>query len=60
MLGQNFSFENSIAWYLRMLGPKLIGTAMEVPAEVLDSVNVGADRGLGEVATLQLLNHEMT
>jgi hypothetical protein len=33
---------------------------MEVPAEVLDSVNVGADRGLGEVATLQLLNHELT
>ncbi len=31
-----------------VLGPKLIGTAMEVPAEVLDSVNVGADRGLGD------------
>jgi hypothetical protein len=43
-----------------VFGPELIGTAMEVPAEMLDSVNVGADRGLGEVATLQLLNHELT
>jgi hypothetical protein len=38
-----------------MFGPKLIGTAMEVLAEVLHAMNVEADRGLGEVATLQLL-----
>lgn len=36
---------------------EVIGTAMEVAAEVLDSVNVGANCGLGEVATPQLLNH---
>ena len=42
-----------------VLRTKLVGTAMKVLAEVLDSVNIRTDRGLGEVATLQLLNHEL-
>ena len=42
-----------------VLGAKLVGTAMEVPAEMLHAMNVGADGGLGEVAALQLLNHEL-
>jgi hypothetical protein len=50
----HFSFESNIAWYF----PMCSGTAMEVPAEVLDSVNASADRVLGDVATLQLFNHE--
>jgi hypothetical protein len=33
---------------------------MEAPAEVLDSVDVGADRDIGEVAAAQLLKHELT
>jgi hypothetical protein len=33
---------------------------MKILAEMLHAVNVGADRGLSEVATLQLLNHELT
>ena len=42
-----------------VLRTKLVGTAMKALAEVLDSVNIRTDRGLGEVATLQLLNHEL-
>jgi hypothetical protein len=43
-----------------MLGAEPIRAAMEVVAEVLDSVHVGTDRGLREVAALQLLDHELT
>jgi hypothetical protein len=37
-----------------------IRMAMKIPAEVLYAMNVGADGCLGEVAALQLLNHELT
>jgi hypothetical protein len=43
-----------------VLGAKPIGTTMRVLAEVLDSVDVGTDRRLGEVAAPQLLNFEIT
>jgi hypothetical protein len=43
-----------------VLRAKLIRTATEIPAEVLHSVDVGADGGLGEVAALQLLNQKLT
>ena len=39
---------------------KLIGRTTKVPAEVLNTVQVGADGGSGEVAAMQLLNHELT
>ena len=39
---------------------KLIGRAPEVPAEVLNTVQVGADGCSGEVAAVQLLKHELT
>jgi hypothetical protein len=43
-----------------MLRAKPVGASMKILAEMLHAVNVGADRGLSEVATLQLLNHELT
>src|SRR3954451_18363630 len=39
---------------------QLIRAAMKIPAEMLHTMNVGADRGLSEVAAPQLLNHELT
>jgi hypothetical protein len=39
---------------------KLIGRTMEVPAEVRNTVQVGADSCGGEVAAMQLLKHELT
>jgi hypothetical protein len=39
---------------------ELIGPAMKVSAEVLNTVQVSADGGIGEVATPQLLKHELT
>jgi hypothetical protein len=33
---------------------------MKVPDEVRDAVKISADGGRGEVATLQLLKHELT
>jgi hypothetical protein len=38
----------------------LIGPTIKVSAEVLDTVQVSADGGIGEVATPQLLKHELT
>ncbi len=38
---------------------KLIRRPAEVPAEVYDSVDVRADRGLDNVAVPQLLDHEL-
>src|SRR6478672_3833899 len=43
-----------------MLRTELIRTSMKVSAEVLDSMDIGTDRVGREVATLQLLNHELT
>src|SRR5208282_6433375 len=43
-----------------VLRAKLIGCTPEVLAEVRDTVHVGADGGLGEVAAMQLLKHELT
>ena len=43
-----------------MFGTKLIRPPMKVLAEVLDSVDVRTDGGLGEVAAPQLLKHELT
>ena len=43
-----------------VLRTKLIGRAPEISAEVLHTVQVGADGGSGEVAAMQLLNHELT
>ena len=43
-----------------VLRTKLIGPAMKVSAEVLNTVQVCADGGSGEVATTQLLKHELT
>jgi hypothetical protein len=43
-----------------VFGTKLIGRAPEVPAEVGHTVKVGADGRIGEVATPQLLKHELT
>jgi hypothetical protein len=43
-----------------VLRTKLIGPAMKVPAEVLNTVQVCADGCGGEVAAVQLLNHELT
>ncbi len=43
-----------------VLRAKLVGPAMKVSAEVLNTVQVCADGGSGEVATMQLLNHELT
>jgi hypothetical protein len=40
--------------------PKLIGRTTEVPAEVRNTVQVGADGCIGEVAATQLLKHELT
>jgi len=37
-----------------------VGAAMKVLAEVLHAVDVGANRGLSEVAAPQLLNHDLT
>ncbi len=39
---------------------KLIGPAMKVAAEVLNTVQVCADGSSGEVAPMQLLKHELT
>jgi len=39
---------------------KLIGRTMEVLAEVLNTVQVGADGCIGEVAATQLIKHELT
>lgn len=41
------------------LGPEMIGSAMEVLAEVLHAVNIGADGCLGELAAAQLLNRQV-
>jgi hypothetical protein len=43
-----------------VLRTKLIGPAPEILAEVLNTVQVCADGGIGEVATMQLLKHELT
>jgi hypothetical protein len=43
-----------------VLRTKTVGAPTEVFAEVLYSLDVGANRGLGEVAAAQLLNHELT
>jgi len=43
-----------------ILWAKLIGPAMKVLAEMLDTVQVRADGGIGDVAAPQLLMHEMT
>ena len=43
-----------------MLRTKPIRTTMKVLAEVLDSMDVGADSARGKVAALQLLDHELT
>src|SRR5450631_4124658 len=43
-----------------VLWAKLIGRAPEIPAEVRNAVQVGADGCGGEVAALQLLKHELT
>src|SRR5450631_3768923 len=43
-----------------VLRTKLIGWTPEVLAEVRHTVHVGADGRRGEVATLQLLKHELT
>jgi len=42
-----------------VLGTKLIGLAMEVSAEMLNTVEVRANGCLGEVAAPQLLKHEL-
>ena len=42
------------------LGTKLIRKLLEVPSEVLDSVDLRSNRSLGEVTALQLFNHELT
>ena len=61
MLGLYFNLVNSIAWYLRISSwAKLIGRTAEVPAEVRHTVKIRADGCIGEVATLQLLQHELT
>ena len=43
-----------------VLRAKLIGRTAKVPAEVLNTVQVCADGGSGEVAAMQLLKHELT
>ncbi len=43
-----------------MFRTKLIRAATEIPAEVIDSMDIRTDSRLGEVATLQLLNHGLT
>jgi hypothetical protein len=43
-----------------VLRAKLIGPAPEISAEVLNTVQVCADGGIGEVAAMQLLKHELT
>src|SRR5215469_10341062 len=43
-----------------VLRTKTVGAPTEVLAEVLYSVDLGANRGLGEVATPPLLNHDLT
>jgi hypothetical protein len=43
-----------------VFGTKLIGWAPKVAAEVTYSVKVGTDGCIGEVATPQLLKHELT
>jgi hypothetical protein len=43
-----------------VIGAKLIGRAPEVPDEVRHTVKVGADGGIGEVATAPFLKHELT
>jgi hypothetical protein len=45
------------AYVLRI---KLIGPAPEISTEVLNTVQVGADGCIGEVAAMQLLKHELT
>lgn len=42
------------------LGTKLIRKLLEVPSEVLDSVDLRSNRSLGEVTAVQLFNHELT
>lgn len=42
-----------------VFGPKAVGSAMEVQAELFDSADVATDGGLGEVTTLQLLEHDL-
>ena len=43
-----------------MLGTKLVGTTMEIPAEMLYTMDIGTNGGLSEVAAPQLLDHELT
>jgi hypothetical protein len=43
-----------------MFRAKLIGWTAKVPAEVGNTMQVGADGCFGEVPTLQLLKHELT
>jgi hypothetical protein len=43
-----------------VLGTKLVGWALEVSAEVLDTMKLRADNRTGEVAALQLIKHELT
>jgi hypothetical protein len=43
-----------------VLGAKLVGPTMEIPAEMLYTMDIGTNGSLGEVAALQLLNHQLT
>src|SRR5271166_4878390 len=43
-----------------VFGAKLVGWAMKISAEVLNPMNVRANRCLGEVTAPQLLKHELT
>jgi hypothetical protein len=43
-----------------VLWPESVRTAVEVLAEVLNSVDIRTDRCLSEVAAVQFLNHELT
>jgi hypothetical protein len=43
-----------------LFGAELIGRTPEISAEVGDTVQVGANGGIGKVATAQLLKHELT
>jgi hypothetical protein len=42
-----------------VLGTEAIQAAMKILAEMLDAMDIRANRDLGEVAALQLLNHHL-
>jgi len=56
-VAREFGLARDLADVLRA---KLIGRAVEVSAEVLDTMQVQADGRIGEVAAPQLLKHDLT